>query len=467
MKIKFCFTLMAFLTANSMMNHAAYGAVSGGQGANSTSLINQVNTVDPAWFRTPEPKGLGSRKITVTSGQSLQDAFNKAQPGDVVEIGPGEYRATNGLVLLNSGTSEQWIAVRAAPGAAPKIDLNNTGSFTISASNVLVEGLEIVNGKGDNLHISPWQRSIRNIIVRAMKIHSLKTGSGAAIKINRNNPIGASVEAVYIENSDLQQPINNAVVDGVGVRTAVVRNCWIHNPPRGNSGVFFKGGSSLILLEGNLVSGIRGNSAVMLGGNSGGQYFSPDVPNQEGVDQFARNNIIADYDDSAIEVRGVQRGYIYNNTIVGDSLFAVFRLQFGNNASGGKSPNQEIVITDNLVINTAPAPILYAWNDGNIGSFKVGPQVWAGLFHQYERNGLPTFPQSFDVRLTRYEANKVLRNPNDDGLNGLADSVARYTVTPGSPALGRSSGVMKTPYDLLGKARSTTASTIGALEEPQ
>ena len=53
-----------------------------------------------------------------------------------------------------------------------------------------------------------------------MKIHSLKTGAGAAIKINRNNPIKADVENIYIEDSDLRQPINNAVVDGVGVHTA-------------------------------------------------------------------------------------------------------------------------------------------------------------------------------------------------------------------------------------------------------
>jgi hypothetical protein len=419
---------------------------------------------DPSWFKTPEPKGSGARTISVTSGESLQDAFNKARPGDVIEIGPGEYRATNGVALLNSGTPGQWITVRAAPGSTPRINLNNTGSFQIAASNVVVEGLEIVNGKGDNLHISPWTGSIRNIIVRGMKIHSLRTGSGAAIKINRNNPIKADVENVYIEDSDLQQPINNAVVDGVGVTTAVVRNCWIHNPTQGNSGIFFKGGSRQILIEGNLISGIRGNSALMLGGNTGPQYFDPEVRTQEGVDQVARNNIIADYNDSAIEVRGVLRGSIYHNTIVGDSPYAVFRLTYGNNAAGGQSGNQQIEISDNLAINTASTPLMYAWNDGNVGSFSVGPQLWVGLFKQYERNGLPTFPQSFDKKASRYDADTVVRNPSHDDLTGLDDARARYTLKAGSPALRSGSGDTRTALDALDVPRSAAAPSLGAIE---
>lgn len=446
MKSKFCLTLLVALAAFSGAASAA---------------------ADPEWFKTPEPQGTGSRKVPVASGQSLQDAFNKAKPGDILEIGEGVYRATNGLALLNSGTPGQWITVRAAPGATPTIDLNNTGSFQIAASNVVVEGLEIINGKGDNLHISPWQGSIRNIIVRSMKIHSLRTGSGAAIKINRNNPIKADVENVYIEDSDLQQPINNAVVDGVGVRTAVVRNNWIHDPTQGNSGIFFKGGSTRVLIEDNLISGIRGNSALMLGGNTGPQYFDPDLPSQEGTDQVARNNIIADYNDSAIEVRGVVRGLIYNNTIVGDSPYAVFRLTYGNNAAGGQSGNQQIEISDNLVVNTAPTPLMYAWNDGNVGSFSVGPQVWAGLFKQYERNGLPTFPQSFDKVVSRYDVAKVVRNPSDDGLTGLDDARQRYAPVSGSPALKSGSGVTGTLLDSSGKARSASAPSIGAIEQPE
>jgi hypothetical protein len=467
MKIYPCLTLLAALATFPGLTQVANSAGTASVSNTSASQVKPASSADPSWFQTPQPQGTGARTITVSGGQSLQDAFNKAQPGDTIEIGAGEYRATKGLVLLNSGTPAQWITIRAASGTTPKIDLNNTGSFQIAASNLVVEGLEIVNGKGDNLHISPWKDAIRNIIVRRMKIHSLRTGSGAAIKINRNNPINAGVEGVYIEDSDLQQSINNAVVDGVGVQRVVVRNSWIHHPTPRNSGIFFKGGSAQILIEDNLISGIRGNSALMLGGNSGVQYFDPHYPTQEGVDQIARNNIIADYNDSAIEVRGVVRGFIYHNTIVGDSPYAAFRLQYGGNAAGGQSGNQQITISDNLIVNTASTPLLYAWNDGNVGTFTVGPQLWAGLFKQYERNGLPTFPQSFDIRLDRLDIAKVVKNPSDDGLTSLDDARSRYAPAAGSPALRAASGATKTQYDALGEARSASKPSFGALEQAQ
>ena len=65
MKSKFCLTLLVALAAFSGAASAA---------------------ADPEWFKTPEPQGTGSRKVSVASGQSLQDAFNKAKPGDILEL---------------------------------------------------------------------------------------------------------------------------------------------------------------------------------------------------------------------------------------------------------------------------------------------------------------------------------------------------------------------------------------------
>src|SRR5688572_9175869 len=138
MKILFCLPLLATLA---MISGSAHAVTS----ASESQVKAAAASVEPSWFRVPEPQGTGARTISVSSGQSLQDAFNKARPGDVVEIGAGVYKATNGFVLLNSGTPGQWITVRAAAGAMPRIDLNNTGSFQIAASNIVLEGLEIVN----------------------------------------------------------------------------------------------------------------------------------------------------------------------------------------------------------------------------------------------------------------------------------------------------------------------------------
>jgi hypothetical protein len=156
---------------------------------------------------------------------------------------------------------------------------------------------------------------------------------------------------------------------------------------------------------------------------------------------------------------------VYNNTIIGQSVFAVFRLQYGSSGrSGSRSGNQQISISDNLVINTAATAIQYARNDGNVGSFRFGPQVWAGIFTQFNFAGLPSFPQSFDIRASRFDAGRFVQNPDYTGLTGLEDATARYTLTADSPARGRGSAGTAAPTDIVDRVRPLAAPSIGASE---
>lgn len=60
----------------------------------------------------PAAPASGGKVITVTSGQSLQQALDSAQPGDVVELAPGASYVGN-FVLRNKGTaSSSWIVIR-------------------------------------------------------------------------------------------------------------------------------------------------------------------------------------------------------------------------------------------------------------------------------------------------------------------------------------------------------------------
>jgi hypothetical protein len=424
--------------------------------------ISPVPT-DPTWYATPTPVGLGARTVTVPAAGSptLEEALDDARPGDVIELGDGTHVNTGGnLVLSTPGTADAWIAIRAAAGADPVIDLQGAGELRISASYVLVEGVEIVDGGGNNLHIAPETESISNVVVRGVEIHDLRTGPGAAIKINRNNPAGVS--SVYIEDSDLSESIDNAVVDGVGVNRAVVRTSDIHDNEVGSHGVFFKGGSSEILIEANLIRGIRQNAALQLGGNTGAGLFDPAHAEWEGVDQVARNNLIADFDDSAVEIRGVDGGRVYHNTIVTQSGFAVFRLQCGNTNDGGSVGNRGIEIAGNLVVGTGGNP-QYARNDCGDTDVSFGANGWIGGFVDSggPTPGIPDFPLAGDVVVDG--TGGVLVDADWSGLNGWADAVSRYTPVAGSVALGAGSEALS-PIDLLGEPRSSTTPTLGAIE---
>ena len=417
----------------------------------------------------PDAGAVPNRQIVVRPGESptLADAFADARPGDHIVLEAGIHRPGGNLVMSQSGLPSAWIQIKAAPGTLPVIDLEGAGEFRIGASYVSLHGVEIRNGGGNNLHIAPGSADVHHVHVADTLIHDLAWGPGAAIKINRNNLQGTGVGTICLENNDVSEAISNAIIDGVGVAGAVVIGNDIHDNAAGSHGIFFKGGSSDILIEGNLIRGIRANAALQLGGNTGAAFWDPAYPSWEGVNQTARNNIIADFDDSAVEIRGVDGAYVYNNTIVTQTGFAIFRLQNGNNASGGSSGNDGVHISSNLVVGTGGDP-QYARNDGGAATITFGPQLWAGTFHNSGSStpGIPSFPQPADFIVGSGELGNVVVTPAVTGLTGISDAVARYRPAVGSAALGNGEPLPGVAADFLGKVRSVVAPSLGAIESP-
>ena len=109
--------------------------------------------------------GTGADKNAGTSAASafatLQQAANKVQPGDTVEVESGTYTAPPGqygiMVTQTSGTASAPITFEAAPGAHPVID--NSGSqagIVVTSSYVTISGFEI-EGNSKSLNASSPQ----------------------------------------------------------------------------------------------------------------------------------------------------------------------------------------------------------------------------------------------------------------------------------------------------------------------
>jgi len=352
----------------------------------------------PAWHSKPTVAG-GLLIVRVDPGESLQAAFDDARPGDTILLGPGRHDVTGNLVMRASGTADAWIQIKTVPGERRAVvDLNGAGEFRISGSHVLLKRVKIRHGGGNNLHIAPEGGDLSDVIVRRVNIKALDWGPGAAIKINRNGP--HDVRRVYILDCNVAEALSNAVVDGVGVRKVVVRRTKIHDNAPGSHGIFFKGGSSRILIEDNEIYAIRGNAALQLGGNTGPNFFDPLWPDWEGVDQIARGNHVYDFDDSAFEIRGVLGGEVYRNEVETQTSFAVFRLQCGEVAGGvGQSGNDDIVIRDNVIAATGDPQ--YARNDCGPVDITFKRQTWIGEFHNSAGAGpnIPQFPLPGDTVL--------------------------------------------------------------------
>ncbi len=350
------------------------------------------------------------------------------------------------------------------------IDLTSSGELHIGASYFMLENVSVVNGSGNNIHIIPSTTTVptTNVILSDVSSTNMAAGTGAALKIagNWNNGTGVATDYVYILGCELAGSRDNALCDAVAVRHAVMRGCYLHDPvviSMSSPGAFFKGGSNEILMENNLFCRIRGNAAVMLGGDTGAQWFDPlySNPKIESVDEVVRNNFLADFDDAAFEVRGAQNAKIYNNTVVTQTSFAIYRFSWGGNGSGTQIGNHAIAISDDLVLATSTPRT--AENDGNSDlTVTFGPALWGGTFGGTYGPALPTIPAAGSVQVPVSGFPKVLANPTYLSLTGVSDALARYALVSASPArgAGAADGV---PYDASGATRPATPS-LGALE---
>ncbi|HEY5242417.1 MAG TPA: right-handed parallel beta-helix repeat-containing protein [Polyangiaceae bacterium] len=432
---------------------------------------------DPAFYATPAVVGSGVRTVNVspTSNPSLSQAFAGAQPGDTIVLAAGTYTQSGGnLVLSASGTPAKWITIQAAAGATPLLDLAGAGELSLGGSYVLLEGLEIEHGGGNNLHVAPVNGSVQDVIVRGCKIHDLTSGPGAAIKINSNNTINAGVSLVYIEGNDLSGSIGNAIVDAVATEKSVARGNYIHDNDLGDHGIFFKGGSSEILIENNLVRGIRSNAAIQLGGATGSTFFDPAHPDVEGFDELARNNLVSDCDDAVVQVEGCAHARIDHNTVVSQTGFAIFRLNQGSSSTGAPSDNSDVEITNNLVLATLPSmadgvaggPPQYARDDGNATAVAIARELWGGAFINSASPGpgIPMFPQAGDVVVAAGALGTVVSNPSPTGIVSLQDALGRFALVAGSPAKAAGVPDARVICDITGAPRSATMPSIGAFE---
>ncbi|MFN0120012.1 MAG: hypothetical protein ACKV2V_05875, partial [Blastocatellia bacterium] len=146
---------------------------------------------------------------------TIQQAVNAAAPGDTIVVAAGGYVGpVNVNKSLTIGGANSGVAGTAARG--PESILSG-GGFTISASNVVINGFTVqneVNGAGVTIAAGTSGVQVINNIIQNNVIGVYPQGTGPVISNNliRNNtqPGGASGSGVYIGESSLTGATFNA-----------------------------------------------------------------------------------------------------------------------------------------------------------------------------------------------------------------------------------------------------------------
>ncbi len=248
--------------------------------------------------------------ITVKAGQSIQEAVRSAQPGDTIQVMPGEYKETvyidkDNISLIGSIQDGHW------PTLEGEGKLNDAVLY--SGNGVRVENLKITHYKGNAIMGQAGNNFVvrHNLIVDA-GVYGIFPEFGKNGLIEYNVLSGIADAAIYIGMSDNIHAAHNEVFGNVaGIEVENSRHVIVEN----NTAYDNAGGILTFITPGLPIKTtqdvvIRNN---FIAGNNHKNFGAPGsivsgLPSGSGVvimaakDVIVENNIIRDNKNAGIIV---------------------------------------------------------------------------------------------------------------------------------------------------------------------
>jgi hypothetical protein len=305
------------------------------------------------------PSTCGSPTIRATPQSGLQDALNRAQPGDVIALAPGDYRGA--VKSVRDGTKAKPISICGPKTAVLRGTEYDQRIFEINHDHLVLDGFTIDgqfgadpadknsyagkliyaigtkkgDGPSDNrflnmtfknaggecvrLRYFAERNEIANSVFRVCGLYDFKFDEG-----------GKNGEAIYIGTAPEQQGMNgapDAQKDGSDGN-------WVHDNDfvtKGNECVDIKENSSKNLVESNVCTGQRDKESGGFDsrGNRNTFRFNTSFKNKgagirfggdgkkEGILNVAYGNVIRDNGPYGIQMTRNPQRLICGNTITG------------------------------------------------------------------------------------------------------------------------------------------------------
>ncbi|MBU1311395.1 MAG: right-handed parallel beta-helix repeat-containing protein [Gammaproteobacteria bacterium] len=305
----------------------------------------------------------------VKPGQLIMDAVKAAQPGDVIQVFPGDYVETVYIDKDNIRLSGVII-----DGKRPRLygEERLNDAILYSGNNILIENFLITKYKGNGIMGQAGNNfEIRHNIIEDTGVYGIFPQLGINGLVEHNVISGIEDAAIYVGMSDHIHVANNEVFDSVaGIeiensRHAVVENNFVHN-------------------------------------NTGGilAFVTPGLPIKDTVDVIIRNNWIsnnntANFGAPGSMVAGIPAGtgilimaadevIIEDNIIIGNKTAGIIITDHQNAPNTTLDPESDptpdkVMILNNLMYNNgydtiAEAKVLLAteFKQGQPDIIRVG-----------------------------------------------------------------------------------------------
>ncbi|MBU0913165.1 MAG: right-handed parallel beta-helix repeat-containing protein [Gammaproteobacteria bacterium] len=288
----------------------------------STATVAPVYTAEVSYSGSTSASGNGKKSVlnsmptgtvhAVKDGQLIMDAVKAAQPGDVIQVWPGNYTET--VYIDKDNIRLSGVIVE---GKRPRLfgDGHLNDAILYSGNNIVIENFLITKYKGNGIMGQAGNNfEIRNNIIEDTGVYGIFPQLGENGIVEHNVVSGIEDAAIYVGMSDHIHVANNEVFDSVaGIeiensRHAIVENNFVHN-------------------------------------NTGGilAFVTPGLPIKDTVDVIIRNNWISNNNTKNFGAEGSMVAGIPAGTgiliMAADKVIIEDNLILGNKTAG-------IIITD-------------------------------------------------------------------------------------------------------------------------
>ncbi|WP_019625785.1 chondroitinase-B domain-containing protein [Thioalkalivibrio sp. ALJT] len=423
----------------------------------------------------------------VANTQQLEQALNQAEPGDVIELHPGDYRLNGRINLRSAGTAAEPIVLRARIPGTAVIHSRQTTAIKLFAPHWEIRDLDFRGDRGANhaLHIV---READHVVVAGNRFRNFH----AAIKANGEGDPRRFPDHVQIRRNVF---VNDAIhttrwpvvaIDIVGGQGWRIEQNFIADiaqgsPGRHGSPGFVKGGAVDALFDRNLViCEWRHTGERRIGLSLGGGGTSPGVLDRraigdcetcpESVNSRMTNNIILNCpQEPGLYLNRAEGALVANNTV-----FNAYGIQ-------GRFPETHATVVDNLITGTIWARddaeletegnIATGWLDSAAYVPSLRDELTRRISYYQER--YPSWIPERVARWTRATVAGTADWAHDSFLGQRHGPMERWLLAPGlgdlrlndpdARPLGAGSEPPRVEHDFCGQPRQGRAD-VGAIQ---
>jgi hypothetical protein len=390
-------------------------------------------------------------------------------PGTCIAVHPGSYHEVASSGFATDGTDAAPIVLYSSDdGGKPNplgatIDADNyavdTPIINISADHIIVDGFVIQHMstqlQDQPIHFDGLQKHKgAGGVVRRCKI----SGGWDQLKVNQ------AASGITVENNEFFGEFGHIGISITGVVGMTLRGNYFHDWASGDNGsIQIKGGSSLVLVDGNLFANITGAAGVVALGDGCDATCDIDPDHFACVDSAVTNNVMLNV-PRLVDFGGAKSCAAVNNTAVGSATQTVAFKLIPATTNGTMKECTDAHIENNIV---------YAMSGGLADIVQIGGGVdnnsaasatnlvmdynlfWnGGSAISYGQN----HPNSAD-------AHSMTMDPKF--VNPGGTTPADFKVLPGSPAIDKGANLgAGNGHDYDGVSRPQGAGfDIGAFEQ--